>query len=313
MFAEHSRSITTKGDVNLIVGTYMLPEVFPALDDVFAADAKILHIDLNAYEIAKNHPVTLGLVSDPKLTLAHLAAHIERLQDDRARGQASRRFDAITLAKREASEKAFEQDATVQNHEPLHMSRFMDEFRKHVPADCIMFDEALTNSPAVTRYMPPTQPGQFFQTRGGSLGVGIPGAIGAKLARPEKPVFGFTGDGGAMYTIQALWTAARHNVDAKFIICNNRSYRLLQLNIAEYWKEQRIAPHEFPVSFDLSKPEIRFDEMARSMGVPAARIERLDQIEPAIRQALATTGPFLLEVVLEGDVRPDLIGVRCGQ
>jgi benzoylformate decarboxylase len=313
MFAEHSRPVTTKGDVNLIVGTYMLPEVFPALDDVFAADAKTIHIDLNAYEIAKNHPVTLGLVSDPKLTLAHLAAHIERLQDDRARERASRRVDELTFAKREATEKAFEHDTSVQNHEPLHMSRFMDEFRKHVPADCIIFDEALTNSPAITRYMPPTQPGQFFQTRGGSLGVGIPGAIGAKLARPEKPVFGFTGDGGAMYTIQALWTAARHNVDAKFVICNNRSYRLLQLNIAEYWKEQRIAPHEFPVSFDLSKPEIKFDEMARSMGVPAARIERIDQIEPAIRKALATQGPFLLDVVLEGNVRPDLIGVRCGQ
>ena len=189
----------------------------------------------------------------------------------------------------------------------------MEELRKHVPFDTIVFDEALTNSPALTRYLPPTLPGHFFQTRGGSLGVGIPGAIGAKLANPDKTVFGVTGDGGAMYTIQALWTAARHNVDAKFVICNNRSYRLLQLNIAEYWKEQGIAAHEFPVSFDLSKPAMRFDEMARSMGVPAARIETLDQIEPAIRQALATTGPFLLDVVLEGDVRPDLIGVRCGQ
>jgi benzoylformate decarboxylase len=53
--------------------------------------------------------------------------------------------------------------------------------------------------------------------------------------------------------------------------------------------------------------------MAKSMGVPAARIERLEQIEPAIQQALTTPGPFLLDVVLEGDVRPDLIGVRCGQ
>jgi benzoylformate decarboxylase len=313
MFAEHSRPITTKGDVNLIVGTYMLPEVFPALDDIFAPNAKTVHIDLNAYEIAKNHPVTLGLVSDPKLTLAHLAAHIERLQDDRSRGHASSRAESIARTKREAEEKAFAGDAALAAHEPLHFSRFMEEFRKHAPTDCIVFDEALTNSPAVTRYLPPTKPGQFFQTRGGSLGVGIPGAIGAKLAQPEKAVFGFTGDGGAMYTIQALWTAARHNVDAKFVVCNNRSYRLLQLNIAEYWKEQRIKPHDYPVSFDLSKPELRFDDMARSMGVPAARIERADQIEPAIRQALETRGPFLLDVVLEGDVRPDLIGVRCGQ
>jgi thiamine pyrophosphate-dependent acetolactate synthase large subunit-like protein len=313
MVGTHSRSIVSRGDVNLIVGTYMLPEVFPSLEDVFAEDAKTIHIDLNAYEIAKNHPVTLGLVSDPKLTLARLAQHIERLQDDRTRGEVSRRKDTLADKRREATTKAFEQDAKFRNEEPLHFSRFMEELRKHVPFDTIVFDEALTNSPALTRYLPPTLPGHFFQTRGGSLGVGIPGAIGAKLANPDKTVFGVTGDGGAMYTIQALWTAARHNVDAKFVICNNRSYRLLQLNIAEYWKEQGIAAHEFPVSFDLSKPAMRFDEMARSMGVPAARIETLDQIEPAIRQALATTGPFLLDVVLEGDVRPDLIGVRCGQ
>jgi benzoylformate decarboxylase len=116
-----------------------------------------------------------------------------------------------------------------------------------------------------------------------------------------------------MYTIQALWTAARHNVDAKFVICNNRSYRLLQLNVSAYWKETGIAPHQYPLSFDLSKPEIRFDEMARSMGVPGIRIEKAEQIEPAIRQALATKGPFLLDVVIEGDIHPDLVGVRCRQ
>jgi benzoylformate decarboxylase len=242
-----------------------------------------------------------------------LAVHIERLLDNTSRTAASRRSDEIAAAKRKEMTKALAQDAAVRNHEPLHFSTFMEEFRKYAPPDCIVFDEALTNSPALARYLPPTQPGRFFQTRGGSLGVGIPGAIGAKLARPDKAVFGFTGDGGAMYTIQALWTAARHNVGAKFIVCNNRSYRLLQLNIAEYWKEQRLKPHEYPVSFDLSKPELRFDEMARSMGVAAARIERSDQIETAIRLALDTPGPFLLDVVLEGDVRPHLIGVRCGQ
>jgi benzoylformate decarboxylase len=313
MFGEHSRPIVQRGDVNLIVGTYMLPEVFPSLEDVFGEDAKTIHIDLNAYEIAKNHPVTLGVVADPKLTLARLAAHIERLQDDHRRDDAKRRGETIGAKKREAASKVIAQDAKYKNDEPLHFARFMEELRKHMPADTIVFDEALTNSPALTRYMPSTEACHFFQTRGGSLGVGIPGAIGAKLARPDKTVIGVTGDGGAMYTIQALWTAARHNVDAKFIVCNNRSYRLLQLNIAEYWKEQGIAAHEYPVSFDLSKPALRFDEMARSMGVPATRIETLDQIEPAIRQAMRMPGPFLLDVVLEGDIRPELIGLRCGQ
>jgi benzoylformate decarboxylase len=196
---------------------------------------------------------------------------------------------------------------------PLHFSRFMEELSRQAPPDAVFFDEALTNSPALTRYCPPTVPGRFFQTRGGSLGVGIPGAIGAKLAMPDKTVIGITGDGGSMYTIQALWSAARHNVGAKFIICNNRSYRLLQLNISAYWKEQHVAAHDFPLSFDLSKPELNFAAMAQSMGVPGLRVEMPEEVAPAIHQMLTHSGPFLLDVVLEGDVRPEHVGVRCGQ
>jgi benzoylformate decarboxylase len=115
-----------------------------------------------------------------------------------------------------------------------------------------------------------------------------------------------------MYTIQALWSAARHNVNAKFVVCNNRSYRILQLNIKAYWQEQAIPEHDFPLSFDLSKPAIRFDEMARAMGVEAVRVEKPQEIAPAIRQALAHPGPFLIDLVLEGNVHPEMVGVKCG-
>ena len=77
MFGSASLPIMRKGDVNLICGTYVLPEVFPELGDIFAPGARIIHIDLNAYEIAKNHPVDLGVVADPKLTLATLAQALE--------------------------------------------------------------------------------------------------------------------------------------------------------------------------------------------------------------------------------------------
>jgi benzoylformate decarboxylase len=193
------------------------------------------------------------------------------------------------------------------------MSRFMEELAPHLPKDTIIFDEALTSSPAVVRYFPPTSTGQYFLTRGGSLGVGIPGAIGAKLANPDKTVVGFTGDGGSMYTIQALWTAARHNVDAKFVICNNASYRLLQLNISEYWKEQNIPQHDFPMSFDLSYPQLHFVEMAKGMGVPGLRVEKPWEIESAVKQMLATPGPFLIDLALESDTHPERVGNTCGQ
>jgi benzoylformate decarboxylase len=162
-------------------------------------------------------------------------------------------------------------------------------------------------------YFPPTKPDHYFLTRGGSLGVGIPGAIGAKLANPDKTVIGFTGDGGSMYTIQALWTASRHNVDAKFVICNNASYRLLQLNIDEYWKEQTIPKHDYPLAFDLSHPPVRFADLAQGMGVQAVRVEKPWEIGNAVEQMMAHPGPFLIDLVLESDTHPERVGNTCGQ
>ncbi len=171
-----------------------------------------------------------------------------------------------------------------------------------MPDDVVVFDEALTSSPELTHHLPPSRPGHYFATRGGSLGVGFPGAIGVKLALPDKTVIGFSGDGGAMYTIQSLWTAAHHDVAAKFVVCNNRSYQLLKLNLQQYWSERRLDDHDFPRSFDLGVPEIRFDELARALGVPASRVETADEIAPAIAEALASDGPYLIDLVVHQEV-----------
>jgi benzoylformate decarboxylase len=313
MFGTSSFPITSKGDVNLICGTYVLPEVFPILGNIFAPQAKVIHIDLNSYEIAKNHPVTLGVTADPKLTLGKVAQALQELMTAQQKESAASRFAALSEAKEAQRSEAFKQDRAVRETVPLQMSRFMEELMNQLPEEAIIFDEALTNSSPISRYFAPTRTGQYFLTRGGSLGVGIPGAIGAKLANPDKTVVGFTGDGGAMYTIQALWTAARHNINAKFVVCNNSSYRLLQLNIDAYWKERAIPRHDFPLSFDLSNPPLQFHEMARSMGVQSVRVEKPWEIAPAIRQALAHPGPFLIDLVLEGDTHPERVGATCGQ
>lgn len=295
----------------MVCGTYILPEVFPDLDSVFADGAKVLHIDLNAYEIAKNHPVDIGVVSDPKLSLAKLAEALNKIMTPAQKQVAESRMEALAKAKVAKRSLALKADQAVRESTPLRFSRFMEELSQHLPEDVMIFDEALTSSPDVVRYQPTTQSGHYFVTRGGSLGVGIPGAIGVKLANPDKTVIGFTGDGGSMYTIQALWTAVRHNIDAKFIVCNNRSYKLLQLNIQAYWKEQDIPAHDFPLSFDLSYPAIQFDQMARSMGVPAIRIEKPEEIAAAIAKALSHKGPFLLDVVIDGNIQPELISKAC--
>ncbi len=313
MFAAQSLPITRKGDVNLVCGTYLLPEVFPELGNIFAPGAQVIHFDLDSYEIAKNHPVTLGAVADPKLALAALAEALEPALDPSRRAAAQARTQALgaTKAARVAEQKA--KDATNRADLPLHMARFMEELAPRLPEDAVIFDEALTNSPPITRYFPPRRPEHYFLTRGGSLGLGFPGAIGLKLAHPDKLVIGFSGDGGCMYTIQALWTAARHQLNVKFVVCNNLSYRLLQLNIQAYWQERDITPHLYPLSFDLSHPPLDFVKMAESMGIAAIRVERSEQIVPAIEQMLNSPTSFLIDLALENDTHPELIGVRCGQ
>lgn len=313
MFGQNSLPLMQKGDANLIVGTYILPEVFPELGEVFAKNARVYHIDLNAYEIAKNHRVDVGVVADPKLTLTLLAQALEEMLTQEQKASAKARIKESGAAKSAKLAEALESDRAGREAVPLRMGRFMEELAPHLPKDAIIFDEALTSSPAVVRYIQPTTTGQYFLTRGGSLGVGFPGAIGAKLANPEKTVIGFSGDGGSMYTIQALWTAACHNVNAKFVVCNNASYRLLQLNINEYWKEQDISKHDFPLSFDLSYPPLHFVELAKGMGVPGVRVEKPWEIASAVQQMLAAPGPFLVNLVLKSDTHPERVGNTCGQ
>jgi benzoylformate decarboxylase len=313
MFGPQSLPIAQSGDVNLVVGTYILPEVFPVLGSIWAPGAQTIHVDLNAYEIAKNHPVDLGLVADPKLTLAAIADALEGRISPERKVAVRARIDAAGAAKADQRAKELAADRARGDATPLHFSRLMMELAPRLPEDTVVFDEGLTSSPDLTRWLPPTKVGQFFQTRGGSLGVGLASSIGVQAALRDKTVLAVSGDGGAMYTIQALWSAARHDLPIKYVVCNNRSYRLLQANISQYWGEQGVTGRDFPISFDLSKPDLQFAEMAKALGVAGRRVETADQIGPAIEAMLAHNGPFLLDVVLEGNVHPELIGVRCGQ
>ncbi|MEO8108335.1 MAG: thiamine pyrophosphate-dependent enzyme, partial [Actinomycetes bacterium] len=126
------------------------------------------------------------------------------------------------------------------------------------------------------------------------------------LAHPGRTVVGFTGDGGSMYTIQALWTAAHHRVGAKFVILNNGAYQLLRLNIQQYWKDLGLPENPLPESFGLGDPDLQFHELARAMGVDSARIETREQIGPALDRALADDRPFLIDLVVHNDVRTDV-------
>lgn len=302
MFGTSSGRVVEDADAVIIAGTYVFADVFPLVTNPFRPDAKIIHIDHDTHAIAKNHPVTLGVVSDPKPTFAALVDALAGRMTSEQKAAAAERMRASGAAKEEAHTRAIELDRSRHATVPMYMAAFAEPLSRALPADAIIFDEALTHSPELQRWCPPEQPGSFFYTPGGTLGVGLPGAVGLKLAHPHRTVVGFTGDGGAMYTYQALWTAAHYNIGAKFVVCNNRSYRLLKQNLVAYWREREINPPNFPPPFDVREPGVDFVALAQSLGVPGQKVEHPADCEAAVCAMLDHPGPYLLELILEDGV-----------
>ncbi|MCW2650973.1 MAG: benzoylformate decarboxylase [Mycobacterium sp.] len=303
MYGQDSDKSVAGADAVIIVGTYAFPEVFPQLQSPFGPDATVIHIDQSAYDIAKNHPITLGVLADPKPTLRMLAEKLTEMMTDDERLRAHTRAERLKAHKDTTHQQRLVSDSASSDAIPLHMSAFAEELAHQIPDDAVIVDESLTNSEALTRYLPPEFPGSLYQTPGGTLGVGLPGAIGVKLAEPARTVVGFSGDGGALYTLQALWTAAHYRIGAKFVVCNNRSYQLLKDNLARYWQILGMQAATFPSSFDIHDPDVNYVSLAEGLGVPGLRVAQRDEIAAGIKQMLVHDGPFLIEVVLRPDSR----------
>ncbi len=123
MFGYASQPVTRRGDVNLLCGTYVLPEVFPELGDVFAPHARVIHIDLNTYEIAKNHPADIGMLGDPKLALMGLAEALRSRMTTEQKAAAQARVSELARAKESKRNAALLSKQAEREKVPLKMSR----------------------------------------------------------------------------------------------------------------------------------------------------------------------------------------------
>ena len=142
----------------------------------------------------------------------------------------------------------------------------------------------------------------FFGLRGGGIGWGLPAAVGVKLALPNRPVVALIGDGSAMYTNQAFWTAARERIAVVFVIFNNRSYRILKQRV--HALKGFAAQDDVYIGMDLENPLIDFVGLAKSLGVGGERVEKCRDVGPALTRGLAVGSPYLLDVQLEATFKP---------
>jgi benzoylformate decarboxylase len=186
------------------------------------------------------------------------------------------------------------------NREPASMPRVAAELRRGLPDNVVIVDESITASLDLARAFDYRGFGDYFGGRGGGIGQGLAGAIGVKVAMPDRPVVAVSGDGSAMYSIQALWTAAHHKLAIVFVVLANREYRILKHNV-DVWRQNFQAGTQHPYQqMDLTGPELDFVHLAAGMGVEGVRVERSDAIAPALAKAVAANRPYLVEIAIEG-------------
>jgi acetolactate synthase-1/2/3 large subunit len=165
-----------------------------------------------------------------------------------------------------------------------------------LPENAIVADESVTTGRGFYPLTAGAPAHDWLQNRGGSIGLGMPLATGAAVACPDRKVICLEGDGSGMYTVQALWTQARENLDVTTLVFANRSYNILKGELANVG-----AGNPGPRAHDmltLDRPTIDWVGMAASMGVEAERAETADELCRAFDRGLAVKGPYLVEVVV---------------
>ncbi len=165
-----------------------------------------------------------------------------------------------------------------------------------LPEGAIISDEAATSGLGTAVYSANAAPHDLLSLTGGSIGLGVPLATGAALACPDRKVICLQGDGGAMYTLQALWTQVREKLDVTTVIFANRSYYILNIELMRVGAEN---PGPKALSMlDLHNPTLDWPSLARGMGMEASRAESVADFASAFADAMKMRGPRLIEVVL---------------
>ena len=289
-------------DVLLLVGGPFFEEVWFSPGSPFPTGAAVIQVETSSQRLAYNYGVKVGLIGDPKATFAALLVDVNGKASAGYREAAARRNEALKSLK---DGDAAAQRARAQkrwDNTPISMPRLMADIASALPADAIVVDEAITAGPDLARTLSFSKRGDYFGARGGGIGQALPGALGVKVACPDRPVVAISGDGSSMYSIQALWTAAHHDLPIVFVILNNGEYRILKHNMDVYRQRFGAKPDRPYLHMDLGKPRLGFLDLARGLGVSAERITTPGDLTGALSRAIAAKRPHLIEVVIEGKV-----------
>jgi benzoylformate decarboxylase len=257
----------------------------------------MVQIGLVDWDLAKNYSAEIALKADVKETLRVLIPALKAAGGGALEARARQGIEALRSKNWTAKRASLvEQISKAGGRSPIDPDYLALQVVEAMPDNAILVDEGLTSSRQVTALRAHRDRYGYHALASGGIGWGLPASVGVSLANPDRPVVCFTGDGSAMYSIQALWTAAHHKLPLTVVIANNGGYRIIKQRLLAFHGDDHY------VGMDFVEPKVDFTGVAKSLGLEAMRITEAGDLKSTLTSAFKRPGAKLIEVVVDGTV-----------
>jgi benzoylformate decarboxylase len=284
-------------DLLICVGADVLRMSVYSEVDPLPPGADVVQIGLRDWELGKNYPAAMAIKADVKETLKDLIPAIKTAGGAALEAQAAKRLEALAPRNWTSMRESL-REAALKNRDaqPMAPDWVMLSLVEHLPENAIVVDEGITTSQSLLSFLPLRHRYDYFGNVSGGIGWGISAAVGVQVAQPERRVVAVIGDGSAMYSIQALWSAAKQKLPMIFVIANNGGYRIIKQRLKSFHGNEQF------IGMDFEEPAIDPGGLARSFGMKAIKATTADEFEAAMTEAIAGTEPVLIDTVVQGFV-----------
>jgi benzoylformate decarboxylase len=291
------REVLAPYDLMIVLGADPLRMSVHSEVDPLPAGMPIVQIGLLEWDLAKNYGAEIALKADVKETLRVLIPALKAAGGAALEARARQGIAALASKNWSARRATLvEEISKNKDRSPIDPDWLALTVIDAMPDNGILVDEGLTSSRYINALRPHRDRYGYHALASGGIGWGLPASVGVSLANPDRPVVCFSGDGSAMYSIQALWTAAHHRLPLTVVIVNNGGYRIIKQRLLAFHGDDHY------VGMDFVDPKVDFTGMAKALGLEAMRISAASELKPKLSSAFNSPGPKLIEVMVDGTV-----------
>jgi benzoylformate decarboxylase len=291
------REILSDYDLMIVLGSDPLRMSVYSEVDPLPGGLSIVQVGLVDWDLAKNYSAEIALKADVKETLRALIPALKAVGGTALDTHAKNGIAALASKNWTARRaKLVDQIAAKRDASPIDPDWLALQVVEAMPANAILVDEGLTASRYISALRPHRDRYGYHGLASGGIGWGLPASVGVSIANPDRPVVCYSGDGSAMYSIQALWTAAHHKLPLTVVIVNNGGYRIIKQRLLAFHNDDHF------VGMDFADPAVDFCGLAKALGLETIRITKAEELASILKSAFGRPGAKLIEVMVDGSV-----------